>query len=331
MFDMSHAPEGLSLAEGESRSPAFRQKTLRAPIGCSGVGLHSGKAINMTLKPAPIGFGVAFRRTDVTDRDSLVPAHFDTVVDTRLCTCVGNAAGVTVGTIEHLMSALAGSGIDNVLVEIDGPEVPVMDGSSHPFVFLIECAGVVAQEAPRRAIKILEPVSVSEGGASARLDPADDGFSVSFEIDFPVAAIGHQTFEIDFPVTDTPAGLYRGELAPARTFGLLEDVERLNRMGLALGGSLANAVVIGGGKVMNEEGLRFDDECVRHKALDAVGDLALAGAPIIGRFSGFKSGHAHTNLLLRALFARRDAWCWVELDDYAEIRDGSWQPMAALA
>jgi UDP-3-O-[3-hydroxymyristoyl] N-acetylglucosamine deacetylase len=223
-------------------------------------------------------------------------------------------------------------GIDNLIVDIDGPEVPVMDGSAAPFVFLIECAGIAEQDAPRRAIKILQSVSVVEDNGVARLDPAEDDFSVTFEIAFANPLIGRQRLDMTFPLTDAPAaGPYRAEISSARTFGFLEDVERLNTMGLALGGSLENAVVISGNKVLNEEGLRFSDECVRHKALDALGDLYLAGAPIIGRFTGVKSGHAHSNRLLRALFAEPAAWCWVELDDHRAALDADWRAEAISA
>ncbi len=332
MFDATHASEFPAKDRDAARIVAFKQKTLKSAIGCSGTGLHSGKKISMTLKPAPIGTGVVFNRTDAGDRDGLIPARFDTVVDTRLCTCIGNASGLTVGTIEHLMSAIAGMGLDNLIVDIDGSEVPVMDGSAAPFVFLIECAGIVRQDAPRRAIKILQPVSIADGGILARLDPEDDGFSISFEIAFANPLIGRQSFDMTFPVLDTAtASPFRAEVSSARTFGLLEDVERLNKMGLALGGSLDNAVVISGNKVLNEEGLRFDDECVRHKALDALGDIYLAGAPIIGRFIGQKSGHAHSNQLLRALFANPDAWCWVELDDHQASYQVNWLNQAVSA
>jgi len=332
MFDVTHASEALPADAAPARDVTFKQKTLKSAIGCSGIGLHSGKKISMTLKPAPIGNGIVFHRTDAApDRTADIPARYDAVVDTRLCTCVGNADGLSVGTIEHLMSAIAGMGIDNLIIDIDGPEVPVMDGSSAPFVFLIECAGVAEQAAPRRAIKVLESVSVTDGGILARLDPADSDFSVSFEIAFANPLIGRQSLDMTFPVDGDVASPYRAEISSARTFGLLEDVERLNKMGLALGGSLDNAVVISGNKVLNEEGLRFDDECVRHKALDAVGDLYLAGAPIIGRFSGSKSGHAHSNLLLRALFAHPAAWTFVELDDYAAARRSDWRSAAVSA
>ncbi|SBV99943.1 UDP-3-O-acyl N-acetylglucosamine deacetylase [uncultured Alphaproteobacteria bacterium] len=329
MFDVTHAHEAPVAERTAGRVVAFKQKTLKSAIGCSGVGLHTGKKISMTLKPAPIGTGIVFNRTDAGEKDGRIPARYDTVVDTRLCTCVGNADGFVVGTIEHLMSALAGMGIDNLIVDIDGPEVPVMDGSSAPFVFLIECAGIAEQDAPRRAIKVLKPVSVADGGILARLDPADDGFTVDFEIDFANPLIGRQTFGMTFPLTEASAESgYRAEVSSARTFGFLEDVERLNKMGLALGGSLENAVVISGNKVLNEEGLRYEDECVRHKALDALGDLYLAGAPLVGRFSGLKSGHAHSNLLLRALFADADAWTFVEIDDMAAAQPREWRHTA---
>jgi len=332
MFDATQSSDNTAHQSDVARVIEYKQKTLKTAISCSGVGLHSGKKISMTLKPAAIGTGITFIRTDAGEKNSVIPARYDTVVDTQLCTCIGNADGLTVGTIEHLMAAIAGMGVDNIEIDIDGPEVPVMDGSAAPFVFLIECAGIATQDAPRRAIKILETVSVEDNGITARFEPYDDGFAVSFEIDFENQLIGHQTIDLTLPIFDAPAnGPFRTEISSARTFGFLEQVEQLNKMGLALGGSLENAVVIQGNKILNEEGLRFDDECVRHKAMDAVGDLYLAGAPIIGHFTGSKSGHAHSNLLLRALLSTPSAWTWVELDSYKSVKELDWQSEAISA
>lgn len=283
------------------------QKTLKSSICCTGVALHSGTKVTMTLNPAEPDTGIVFKRIDIGGQGAVIPARWDRVVDTRMCTTLGNEDGVTIGTVEHLMAAFAGCRIDNAEVEINGAEVPVMDGSSEPFVFLIECAGILDQRVPRRGIRILKPVTVEEGDAMAALYPAD-GFSVDFEIDFDSSAIGRQ--EIALGLVN---GTFKKELCSARTFGFLQDVERLWENGLARGGSFDNAVVVSGDKVLNVDGLRYDDEFVRHKALDAIGDLYNAGGPIIGRYQGRRAGHALTNVLLRALFADPDAWCYDEV------------------
>lgn len=294
------------------RKNGLRQKTLKRAIPCRGVGLHSGAVVEMTLHPAGADAGIRFRRTDVADRDPWIAARYDRVVDTRLCTVIGNDDGVTVGTIEHLMAALAGCEIDNAVVDIDAAEVPVMDGSSEPFVFLIECAGTVEFDAPRRAIEIRRPVTVGDARRGLTLAPAE-AFSVDFEIDFPSPVVAHSTLDVRLV-----NGTFKREIAKARTFGFLEDAERLRAMGLALGGSLENTVVVDGDRVLNEEGLRFDDEFVRHKVLDCVGDLYLAGAPILGRVTATKSGHHTNNEVLRALFADPTAYAIVEMTDTAQ-------------
>lgn len=296
---------------GDGPRTALRQKTLKRPMPCRGVGLHSGGVVEMTLRPAAADTGIRFRRTDVADRDPWIAARWDRVVDTRLCTVVGNQDGVTVGTIEHLMAALAGCEIDNAVIDIDAAEVPVMDGSSEPFVFLIDCAGTVELDAPRRAIQVRKPVTVGDSGRGLTLAPAD-AFSVDFEIDFASSLVAHSTLDVRLV-----NGTFKREIAKARTFGFLEDVERLRAMGLARGGSLENAVVVDGDRVMNEEGLRFDDEFVRHKVLDCVGDLYLAGAPILGRVTATKSGHHTNNAVLRALFADPAAYAVVEMTEAA--------------
>ncbi|MGZ9106043.1 MAG: UDP-3-O-acyl-N-acetylglucosamine deacetylase [Rhodoplanes sp.] len=285
------------------------QKTLRSSVHCTGVGLHSGRKVTMTLKPAEPNAGVTFVRADI---GVAIPGRWDHVVDTRLCTVVGNRDGVTIGTIEHLMAALSGLNVDNVIVEVDGPELPVMDGSSAPFVFLIECAGLLEQACARRAIRILKPVSATEDGWTVSLVPGN-GFSVGVEIDYGRSAVGRQSLAMDLV-----GGAFKKELARARTFGFLDEVQELRAAGLARGGSLDNAIVISGDCILNEEGLRYPDEFVRHKMLDAVGDLYLAGAPIIGHFSGVRSGHAGNNRLLRTLFARPDAWTWDALSRSGE-------------
>lgn len=284
----------------------------------------------MTLRPAPIDAGIVFRRTDVKGAIADVPATWDRVVDTRMCTVLGNEHGVTVGTVEHLMAAFSGLGIDNALVEIDGPEVPIMDGSAGPFVFLIECAGVTEQAAPRRVIRVLKAVAVEQGRATARLVPGPC-LSLNFEIDFANTTVARQQIALGLV-----NGTFRKELAHARTFGFLDEVEKLWAAGLARGGSLDNAVVIAGDRVLNREGLRYDDEFVRHKALDAVGDLYLAGGPIVGTFSGVCSGHAINNRLLRALFADPVAWCFDtltvdELEAATAAHHGAWTPESVVA
>lgn len=282
---------------GTVLAAALLQRTLKAPIHCSGIGLHSGEIINMTLNPADPDTGIVFRRTDLKNGARDIPARFDSVADTRLCTTVANAHGGSVATVEHLMAALAGCGVDNALIELDGPEVPVMDGSSEPFVFLIDCAGVMEQAAERRILRIERPVRVEAGEAFAALEPGSR-FTMAMGIDFDSGAIGRQ--DIFLEVSDLS---FKRELAQARTFGFLHEVEAMRAAGLARGGSLENAVVIDGDRIVNEDGLRFEDEFVRHKALDCIGDLALAGAPILGHFKGRRTGHGLNNKLLRAVFS----------------------------
>ena len=278
-----------------------RQKTLKKSIHCRGIGLHSGARINLALHPAAPGTGILFRRRD--EGGTEIAASWRNIVDSTLCTTLGDGNGVTIATVEHLMSALAGLEVDNAIVELDGPEVPVMDGSAAPFVFLIECAGLVEQHAPRRAIKVLKPVHVGGNGKSAALVP-DDQFRVSFAIDFASDAIKRQ--ELSFTLD---AGDFKHEISRARTFGFLDEVDRMQAAGLARGGSLENAIVISGDRVLNKEGLRYGDEFVRHKVLDALGDLYLAGGPILGHFHGVRSGHALNRELIAALFADATAWC----------------------
>jgi UDP-3-O-[3-hydroxymyristoyl] N-acetylglucosamine deacetylase len=285
------------------------QQTLKTVIGCRGIGLHSGRKVAMTLRPAAADAGIVFRRTDSSAE---IRASWANTVETPLCTMLSNGEGINVGTVEHLMAALAGAEIDNAIVELDGPEVPTMDGSAAPFVFLIECAGIAEQEMARRAIKVLKPVTVIEGGATAALFP-DRGFSMSFEIDFDNPLIRRQTISLAFDVET-----FKTQLSRARTFGLLEEVDRLRQAGFARGGSLDNAVVVGRDHVLNAGGLRYGDEFVRHKLLDAFGDLYLAGGPLVGRFRGIRSGHAHTRRLLAALFADSEAWCYTTVGRMAE-------------
>jgi UDP-3-O-[3-hydroxymyristoyl] N-acetylglucosamine deacetylase len=285
----------------EPLSP-FPQVTLARSVSFEGVGIHTGQVTRVTLRPAAADAGVRFLRTDVKDRDPAVPARAEAVCQTRLGTVIGNGDGVSVSTIEHLMAAFCGLGVDNVLVEIDGPEVPIMDGSCRAFVEAIDEAGRRAQAQRRPHIEILEPIEVTEDDKSARLLPAE-GFEVAFEIAFDSIAIGRQSLDL---VVDEMR--FREDLAPCRTFGFLHEVEALRLAGLARGGSLDNVLVIEGDKVLNPDGLRRFDEFVRHKALDAVGDLYLLGAPLMGRYEGRYSGHGLNNALARAVMASPQSW-----------------------
>ena len=263
----------------------------------------------MRLRPAAAGSGIVFLRTDIGGKAARIPARWRNVSDTRMCTTLANAEGNRVATVEHLMAALAGCEIDNAIVEIEGPEVPIMDGSAAPFVFLIECAGVVAQEAPRRAIRVLKPVEVKRNGATATLRPADV-FTLTFEIEFDNPMVAQQQYS-----TRLVNGTFKSDLCRARTFGFAEEVHALRATGLALGGSLDNAVVVSGDKILNEGGLRYANEFVRHKILDSIGDLYLAGRPIIGHFHGIRSGHGLNNALLASLIADETAWCETDYID----------------
>lgn len=290
------------------------QHTLRQAITVSGVGVHSGAPVTLTIRPAPADHGIVFQRTDIPGPAGRIPARWDMVRNARLCTLIGNAAGATVGTVEHVMAALAGTGVHNALVEIDGAEAPILDGSAAPFARAILAAGLRPLAAPVRVLRILEPVEVAEGMARARLEPAD-GMHIVFAIDFPVPAIGRQARALDMA-----NGAFLRELADSRTFALAAEIAALRAAGLARGGSLENAVVFDGERVLTPGGLRHPDEPVRHKMLDALGDLALAGGPILGRYIGQRAGHALTNALLRALFARPRAFAWT---DFAA--DAAWR------
>ncbi|GGF17408.1 UDP-3-O-acyl-N-acetylglucosamine deacetylase [Aliidongia dinghuensis] len=299
---------------------AVLQKTLKAPIHCTGVGLHSGVKAAITLRPAPANTGIVFRRLDVEGAPVEIPADWRRSVESALCTPLTDDKGISIMTVEHLMSALAGCAIDNAIIDIIGPEVPIMDGSAAPFVFLIECAGTIEQLAPRRFVKVLKPVRIEQGQASVTLAPGE-GFSVDFTIDFASKAIARQSTR----VTVDP-GTFKSEISRARTFGFLAEVDQLRAAGLARGGSLDNAIVIDGDEVLNDGGLRYPDEFVRHKALDAIGDLYLAGNPLIGRFEGIRSSHALNRRALEALFADDEAWCYVTLADAQPI--DAWQEPA---
>jgi len=285
------------------------QTTLRSPVTFTGTGLHGGAQVQMTVQPASAEYGIWFHRTDVDSGNALVPARWDSVVSARLCTRVANSSGVEVSTIEHIMAALAGCGVQNALIEIDGPEVPILDGSAAMFVKGILSRGVRSLSTPARIIEILKDVEVRDGDATARLSPADT-FEIDFHIDFDEAAIGQQEKSLNMA-----NGAFVRELSDSRTFCSQKDVDAMRENGLALGGTLNNAVVVDGAAILTPGGLRHQDEAVRHKMLDALGDLALAGGPIFGRYTGHRAGHALTNKLLRELFAQPDAYRMVVCDD----------------
>lgn len=279
----------------------LRQRTLKTLVSAAGVGLHTGQKVRITLRPAPAETGVVFRRIDLASPVDL-PARAETVGETRLSSCLVKD-GVKIYTVEHLMSALGGLGVDNVYVDVDASELPIMDGSASPFVLLIQQAGIVEQQAPKRFLRVMRAVEVREGDKWARLEPFD-GYKLSFSIEFrhPVIERSTQSVEVNFAETS-----YLKEIARARTFGFMHEVEDLRDNGLALGGGLDNAVVLDEYRVLNADGLRFADEFIRHKLLDAIGDLYLLGKPLLGAFSAHKSGHALNNKLLRALLAHAGA------------------------
>ncbi len=284
------------------------QTTLKRAVTFTGIGLHSGETVTMTVAPAPVDFGIWFNRVDLGDK-GLIPALWNAVGEARLCTKISNEHGAIVGTIEHIMAAIAGCGIQNALIDIDGPEVPVMDGSSAEFVTEFLAAGLIKEDGAQYAIEVLKSVEVQTGDAIARLSPAAN-LEIDFHIDFTDAAIGRQD-----KVLNMANGTFVRELCDSRTFCRQRDVDAMRANGLALGGSTDNAVVVEGADVLTPGGLRHRDEAVRHKMLDALGDLALAGAPILGRYEGHRAGHALTNKLLRALFADDTAYRIVKCDD----------------
>jgi UDP-3-O-[3-hydroxymyristoyl] N-acetylglucosamine deacetylase len=303
----------------------IRQRTLKNVIRATGVGLHSGTKVYLTLRPAPVDTGIVFRRTDL-DEAVEIPARCEFVSDTRLSTTLARGEA-RVATVEHLLSAFAGLGVDNARVDVSAPEVPIMDGSAGPFVFLIQSAGIQEQNAPKRFIRIRKSIQVEDGDKWARLDPFD-GFRVSFTIDFdhPVFRDRSQSISLDFSKSS-----FVREVSRARTFGFMREVELLRENQLALGGSLDNAVVVDDYRILNEEGLRYEDEFVKHKVLDAVGDLYLLGHGLIGAFNGFKSGHALNNRLLKTLMADRTAWTMTALEDPRDAPIGFLHPASVLA
>lgn len=287
----------------------MNRQTLASAAVCSGIGLHSGERVRLVLKPAAPGTGIVFERTDLDTAENRVEARATNVTTVRLGTTIANEAGVSVATVEHLMAALAALGVDDALIEIDGPEVPIVDGSSAPFVDLIAQVGLKATAMPRRAIRVLKAVSAEFQGRTATFMPSLRPV-IDVEIDFPHPSVGRQRYAFDIS-----AETFTGEVASARTFGFKRDVEALRAAGLARGGSMDNAVVLDESGVLNEEGLRFADEFARHKALDALGDLALAGAPILGRYQASQPGHALNNVAVRALLADETAWKMVTLSE----------------
>lgn len=294
------------------------QTTLQTPVICAGVGVHSGARAKMVIKPAPVGTGICFLRTDL-ENQTLIPARGDQVTEVQLGTTLTNDQGGSIATVEHFLAACAGMGIDNLLVEINGPEVPIMDGSSAVFCELFHNAGLKQQNTLRRRIRILETIEVKDGIKWARLSPsADNVLTLKAKIEFESKAIGTQQMAMRL----IPGGFAR-DIAFARTFGFARDVEMLKSMGLARGGSLDNAVVIDGDEIVNPEGLRSDDEFIRHKLLDAVGDLMLAGAPIAGFYEARQPGHAMNNKLVRALLEQPESWCWETDADALEVTAGA--------
>ncbi|MCF6218504.1 MAG: UDP-3-O-acyl-N-acetylglucosamine deacetylase [Gammaproteobacteria bacterium] len=286
----------------------IRQRTLKNTIRATGVGLHTGKKVYLTLKPAPVDCGIVFRRVDL-DEPVEIQARADNVGDTRLSSTLVKG-DVRVSTVEHLLSALAGLGIDNIYIELSASEVPIMDGSAGPFVFLLQSAGVAEQDAAKKFIRITQPVQVEEGDKWARFEPYN-GFKINFKIDFKHPAFqACQEATIDFSTTS-----FVKEVSRARTFGFMREIELLRQNQLALGGSMDNAIVVDDYRVLNEDGLRYEDEFVKHKMLDAIGDLYLLGHSLIGSFSGYKSGHALNNKLLLTLLENESSWETVTFDD----------------
>lgn len=302
----------------------LKQRTLKKAVNTVGIGLHSGRKVRLTLKPAPVNTGIIYSRIDI-EPAVVMPAEATRVNDTRMATTL-NEGDVKISTIEHLMSALNGLGIDNCYVDVDAPEIPIMDGSAASFVFLIQAAGIVEQEAPKRFVRVIKPVQVRDGDKWAKLEP-HEGFRLAFSINFGHPAIDStvQFTEVDFSHTTFVQAVSR-----ARTFGFVQDVEMLRSIGLAQGGTLENAVVMDEYRVLNPEGLRADDEFVKHKILDAMGDLYVLGHPLLARYSAFKSGHGLNNQLLRALLADESAWEWATFEGCQGPEDFSFERANAV-
>lgn len=299
-------------------TPAARQKTLREQVTVSGIGVHSGSPVTVTLHPAEANTGIVFWRSRTGDRkDRKLPASYRSVTATEFATVLGDHNGPAVSTTEHILAALYGLAIDNAVVEVDGPEVPIMDGSAAPFVEAIDQAGIETLSAPRRYIRVLRPVRVNADGCYGELRPHTRGLRVETEIEFDHPLIGRQVF-----AQDVEPNLFRRELARARTFGFMRDVSKLWSAGYALGASFENTVVIAENRILNTEGVRFPDEFVRHKAVDAIGDLALAGAPLLGAYRSLRGGHKLNHAVLTALMADRSAWTYVEMPQPARRARG---------
>ncbi|MDX8381600.1 MAG: UDP-3-O-acyl-N-acetylglucosamine deacetylase [Ghiorsea sp.] len=299
----------------------IKQRTLDHAIRCSGIGLHSGKKIDLVLHPAEVDTGIVFVRSDMNVE---IKGQVSSVVDTKLCTTIGNG-DATIATVEHIMSALAGLGIDNARIDVNGAEVPVMDGSASPFIFLIQCAGIVEQNKAKKVLRIKKRVSLEDKDKSCALYPAS-GFRVSYLLDYPHPLLSNCKVSFDFSRQG-----YAREVSRARTFGFIHEVEALQKAGLALGGSMDNAVVLDKYGVLNEGGLRYADECARHKVLDTVGDLFLAGYPIVGAFEGERSGHAMNCQLVEALLADESAWVIEELEQANAISQHSGFSVPAIS
>lgn len=303
----------------------IKQRTPKKVIQATGVGLHSGEKVLLTLRPAPVNTGIIFRRVDLSPVVE-IPASYEYVGDTMLCTTLHHQ-DVKIATVEHLLSALAGLGIDNAYIDVNGPELPIMDGSAAPFVFLIQSAGIREQNAAKKYIRILKPIRVEDNGKYVQFLP-HNGYKISFTIDFdhPVFNERPQTVSFDFSGTS-----YVKQVCRARTFGFLSDYEKLREFDLAKGGSLDNAIVVDNYRILNEDGLRFDSEFVTHKVLDAIGDLYLLGSSLIGAFEGYKSGHELNNRLLRELMVRQDAWEYTHFDaqEYLPVMQPEYYPVEA--
>lgn len=296
----------------------IKQRTLKQAAKVTGIGLHSGKKVTLTLRPAPANTGIIYARTDL-DPVVYFPASADSIRDTTLCTCMINDEGVRISTVEHLNAAMSALGLDNLIVEVDAPEIPIMDGSSSPFIYLLLDAGIEEQDAPKKFIRIKENVRVEEGDKWAEFRPYNHGLKLDFTIDFthPMITKEVRNYKMEFS-----AQHFIQQLSRARTFTFMKDVEYLQSIGLALGGSLDNAIVLDEYRILNEEGLRFKDELVRHKMLDAVGDLFMCGYNILGDFKAYKSGHGLNNKLLRAVLVNENAWEFVTFEDKAEVPQG---------
>lgn len=291
----------------------IKQRTIKSSVSAIGVGLHKGEKVQLTLRPAPANTGIVFRRVDL-DPVVAIKATPEAVGETTMCTCLVNEQGVQISTVEHLLSAIAGMGIDNLIIDVDSYEIPIMDGSALPFVYLIQSVGIEECNAAKRFLRIIKPIRVEEGDKWAELIPFE-GFRVNFSIDFnhPVIAQTSQKMSVDLSSSS-----FIKEISRARTFGFMKDIEFLRSHNLALGGSLENAIVLDDYRMLNSDDLRYDDEFVKHKILDAIGDLYMAGVNILGELNAHKSGHALNNKLLRAVFEQQDAWQWVTYNDQAQ-------------